>query len=67
VDSNSLAIGILAGIVGGAYLLYGRKTSKVAPMVCGVALMVYPYFVDNTWLLLGIGTALCIAPFVIRE
>jgi drug/metabolite transporter (DMT)-like permease len=36
-------------------------------MVCGVALMVYPYFVDNTWLLLGIGAVLCIAPFVIRE
>lgn len=67
MDSNSLVIGVLAGIVGGAYLLYGRKTSKVAPMVCGVALMVYPYFVDNASVLLGIGALLCTAPFVIRE
>jgi hypothetical protein len=67
MDCNSLVIGVLAGIVGGAYLLYGRKTSKVTPMVCGVALMVYPYFVDNAWLLLGIGAALCIAPFVVKE
>lgn len=67
MDANSLAIGILAGIVGGAYLLYGRKTSKVAPMVSGVALMVYPYFVDNTWLLLVIGALLCAAPFVIKD
>ena len=46
MDSNSLFIGILAGIVGGAYLLYGRKTSRVAPMVCGVGLMVCGFLID---------------------
>jgi hypothetical protein len=67
MNANSLFIGVLAGVVGGAYLLYGRKTSKVTAMICGVGLMVYPYFVDNVWLLLVIGAPLCIAPFVVKE
>jgi len=67
MDSNSLMIGILAGIVGGAYVLYGRKASKILPAVCGVGLMVYPYFIDNVWALLVIGAVLCALPFVFRE
>ncbi len=67
MDPNSLMVGVLAGIVGGAYVLYGRKTSRIVPVVCGVGLMVYPYFVDNVWALLIIGAVLCAAPFVIRE
>jgi hypothetical protein len=30
MDPNSLMVGVLAGIVGGAYVLYGRKASKNA-------------------------------------
>ena len=67
MDPNSLMVGVLAGIVGGAYVLYGRKASRIVPVVCGVGLMVYPYFVDNVWALLVIGIVLCAAPFVIRE
>lgn len=67
MDSNSLLIGILAGIVGGAYVLYARKASRIVPAICGFALMVYPYFVDNVWALLVIGAVLCIVPFVVRE
>ena len=67
IDGNSLMIGILAGIVGGGYLLYAKKASKILPAVCGVGLMVYPYFVDNVWAMLIIGAVLCIAPFVYTE
>ena len=67
MDGNSLMIGILAGIVGGGYLLYAKKASKIPPAVCGVGLIVYPYFVDNVWAMLIIGAVLCIAPFLFRE
>lgn len=62
-----MLIGILAGIVGGGYFLYGKKTSKISPMVCGVGLMVYPYFVESVWVLLAIGVVLCVAPFIVRD
>jgi hypothetical protein len=67
MNANSLFAGILAGIVGGAYVLYGRKAGKLVPALCGVGLMIYPYFIDNVWLLLIIGAVLCGLPFVIRE
>jgi hypothetical protein len=48
-------------------VLYARKASRIVPAICGFALMVYPYFVDNVWALLVIGAVLCIVPFVVRE
>jgi len=36
-------------------------------MGIGVALMVFPYFIDPTWLLYTIGLALTAALFVFRD
>jgi hypothetical protein len=50
---------LLFGIVGYAAFRRGRKRSS-APMTWGgVALMLYPYAVSQTWLLWAIGAALC--------
>ncbi len=35
-------------------------------MVCGVALMVYPYFVSNLMLLVGIGVLFAAIPYFLR-
>ena len=67
IDPNSLLVGMIAGAVGIGYLAYGKKESKLTPAICGVLLMVYPYFIDNIWALLLVGVALAAAPFVIRE
>lgn len=50
---------ILFGIVGYVAFRRGRKTSTSALTWTGVALMVYPYAVAQTWLLWTIGFALC--------
>lgn len=50
---------ILFGIVGYVAFRRGRKTSTSALTWTGVALMVYPYAVAQTWLLWTIGVALC--------
>ena len=39
---------------------YGRKLELWKPRVIGLALMLYPYFFWNAWLLWGIGTALLV-------
>ena len=41
--------------------------SKFKPMGLGIALMVYPYFVQSTVLLYVIGAALSAALFVFRD
>jgi hypothetical protein len=66
MDANTLIVGLIAGAFGMVYLAYGKKQSRLVYMVCGVLLMAYPYFIDNIWLLLIIGLALAIAPWVIK-
>ena len=36
------------------------------PLICGIALMVYPYFVSNNALLVAIGVALIAIPYFVR-
>jgi hypothetical protein len=38
----------------------------VVPLVCGVALMIFPYFVSNTLLLVTLGVVLIAIPYFIR-
>ena len=57
---------ILFGAIGFAAFLYGKKFLHVKTMVIAVALMVYPYFVSETWLLYAVGVALCAALYFFR-
>jgi hypothetical protein len=47
--------------------MYGKKAARFSAMGIGMALMVYPYFVDTAWLLWGIGFALCVGLYVFRD
>ena len=62
---NSLIVGMIAGVFGVAYFVYGKKQQKFAPMLAGVGLCVYPYFTEDVWLLLSIGAALMAMPFLV--
>jgi hypothetical protein len=59
--------GLLFGSIGLGYFIYGRKQRSIAPLVCGLALMVFPYFVSNLMLLVGMGAILVIIPYFLRE
>jgi hypothetical protein len=37
------------------------------PLVCGLALMIFPYFVANVPLLVGIGVVLIAVPYFLRR
>lgn len=63
----NLFVALLFGTVGFAAFVYGKKSTSWKPMVTGAALMVYPYFIEQTWLLYGIGVALCVALFAWRD
>jgi hypothetical protein len=61
---GSLFFGIFAGAIGVAYLVYGRRQTKLVPVIAGLLLCIYPYFVES-WLWLGVvGALLLAAPFV---
>ena len=58
---------ILFGIIGTCVFGYGWKEKKVRPIIIGIALMIYPYFVSNVLLSFIIGFALCAALYFWRE
>jgi hypothetical protein len=58
--------GLLFGSIGLGYFIYGRKQGAAVPLFCGIALMVFPYFVSNIPLLVGLGAVIAAIPYFIR-
>ncbi len=50
---------LLFSLLGFAAFRYGKVVGRPAIRWLGVALMVYSYFTGPTWLLYGVGIALC--------
>ncbi len=61
----SLLIGMLAGVFGVAYFVYGKRQAKFVPLIAGVLLCIYPYFIESVLWLCIVGVLLLAAPFVI--
>jgi hypothetical protein len=67
VDSEaSLLWGVVFGAVGLAYFVYGKKQQRFIPLLCGIGLMIFPYFMSNTVLLVVVGLALSAIPYFFR-
>src|SRR5260221_8732969 len=62
---STLVIGIITGALGVAYIVYGRRQTKFVPLIAGVFLCAYPYFIDSLVWLCVVGALLLAAPFVI--
>lgn len=58
---------ILFGLIGLAAWRYGKKTARPQIRWTGLALMLYPYAVPQTWLMYLVGVALCGALYWWRE
>jgi hypothetical protein len=58
--------GLVFSSIGMGYFIYGKKQGRAAPLLCGIALMVYPYFIDSMWGTLGIGVVLMAIPYFLR-
>lgn len=67
MNTALLLWGLLFSSVGLGFFLYGKKQARPAPLLCGLALMIYPYFVPNTIALVAIGGALTALPYFFRE
>ncbi len=59
--------GGIFGIIGFSAFIYGKKQKSAKPLVIGLTLMIYPYFVPNTVLLYLVGVALSAALYFWRD
>ena len=55
--------GVVFGSIGLAYYVYGKKQQRFVPLLCGIALMAFPYFISNTVLLVVVGLVLSAVPY----
>ncbi len=66
MNASTLLWELLFSSIGFAFFVYGRKQRAVVPLVCGIALMIYPYFIPNVTALVAIGIALAAIPYFLR-
>jgi hypothetical protein len=66
VNESWLFWGLLFGSIGLGFFIYGRRQRAVVPLLCGFALMLFPYFVSNEIALVAIGGALIAIPYFFR-
>lgn len=57
---------VLFGAIGFGFFMYGKKQRSISPLLAGLGLMIFPYFVSNAWVMVLVGAALCAFPYFIR-
>jgi hypothetical protein len=63
---SALLWGVLFSSIGLGFFMYGKKQGQPVPLVCGLVLMVYPYFVPNVLMLVIVGVVLVALPYFVR-
>jgi apolipoprotein N-acyltransferase len=58
---------ILFGLIGLVAFRAGRKQQRPRAVWIGVALMLYPYLISQTWAIYAVGVALCAGLWVERR
>ena len=66
MNEGWLLWGLLFGVFGFAYFVYGKKQKAAVPLFCGLALIIFPYFVANTTVLVAVGGVLIAVPFFVK-
>jgi hypothetical protein len=66
MNTSALLWGLLFSSIGLGFFLYGKKQRAAVPLVCGIVLMVYPYFIANVTALVVIGVVLAAVPYFLR-
>lgn len=58
MGAGTLFSSMFVSLVGFGFFSYGKKQARPPQLATGLVLMVFPYFVDDVWLQVGIAVAL---------
>jgi hypothetical protein len=67
LSGANIIAGLLFGSIGFVAFVYGKRMHVWKPMFLGIALMAYPYFVENDIALFAIGAVGTAALFLFRD
>ncbi|WP_343620746.1 amino acid transport protein [Acinetobacter proteolyticus] len=66
MNATQLFLGVIFSSIGLGYFIYGKKQKMTVPLVCGLVLMLFTYFIDSTAMISIIGVVLSILPYFLR-
>ncbi|NNP71001.1 amino acid transport protein [Acinetobacter sp. Ac_5812] len=66
MNATQLFLGVIFSSIGLGYFMYGKKQKMTVPLVCGLVLMLFTYFIDSTTMISIIGVVLSIVPYFLR-
>lgn len=67
MDSTALLVwAMVFGAIGFGFFIYGKRQKAVVPLMTGIALFIFPYFVTNVYVLVLLGFALMAVPYFVR-
>ncbi|ENU92920.1 hypothetical protein F971_01907 [Acinetobacter vivianii] len=66
MNATQLLLSVIFSSIGLGYFLYGKKQKMTVPLVCGLVLMLFTYFIDSTAMISVIGIILSILPYFLR-
>ncbi|RBW48540.1 hypothetical protein [Marinobacter sp. F3R11] len=62
MQTANLFWGLIFSSIGIGYFIYGRRQSNLVVRYCGIALILYPYLVTNTFALVALGIVIMLTP-----
>ena len=65
-SASTLMWGMIFGSIGLGFFVYGKKQKAVIPFFSGIALIAFPYFISNVYVLVLFGIVLISLPFFIK-
>ena len=63
----NIIAGTIFSSIGFIGFFYGRRMNLIKPVLMGIALMAYPYFVENTLIICALGLVGTVALFIWRD
>jgi len=61
----TLVLSTIFGAFGTGYFIYGKKQAHLSSLLCGFALVVFPWFVDSVFWTVIVGLVLMAIPFLV--
>ena len=65
-NASILIWGVLFGSIGLGFFVYGKKQKTIIPIICGIGLMVIPYFISNLYIMILSSIVLVALPFFVK-
>lgn len=66
-DTSFMLWSLLFNSIGLGYFVYGKKQGHTSALLCGIALMVYSFFLANLYAMIAIGIGLMLLPRYIKR